>query len=145
MEDQGFEPFDKLLKEISAAESKLDQLQLSCHNDGDGKKSINLEAVALKEEDVLLKQEPPEGLVEDDESQYFIAVGLIEQEIENLRKIKMINSKQSSYSEMELEKLRYNSYIFTCRISFCSVELNNLCSGKTLRSKKRSMSILKKN
>ena len=106
MEDQGFEPFDKLLKEISAAESKLDQLQLSCHNDGDGKKSINLEAVALKEEDLLLRQESPEGLVEDDESQYFIAVGLIEQEIENLRKIKMINSKQSSYSEIELEKLR---------------------------------------
>ena len=108
MEDQEFEPFDKLLKEIASAESKLDQLLLNCHNDGDGKKSINLEAVALKEEDLLLRQEVPEGLVEDEESQYFIAVGLIEQEIENLRKIKMINDKQASFSVEELEKLRFS-------------------------------------
>ena len=98
MEDHEYEPFDKLLKEIAAAEAKLDQLQLNCHNDGNGKRSINLEAVALKEEDSLLRQEAPEGLVEDDESQYFIAVGLIEQEIENLRKMKMINSKQLEMS-----------------------------------------------
>jgi len=106
MEDQEFEPFDKLLKEIASAESKLDQLLLNCHNDGDGKKSINLEAVALKEEDLLLRQEVPEGLVEDEESQYFIAVGLIEQEIENLRKMKTINDKQASFSVEELQKLR---------------------------------------
>ena len=109
MDDQGYEPFDKLLKEIAAAESELDRLLLN----GDGKTgSINLEAVALKEEDLLLRQETPEGLVEEDESQYFIAVGLIEQEIENLRKIKMINSSQCSFSVEELARLRCSSSSF---------------------------------
>ena len=72
----------------------------------DVKKSVKLEAAALKEEVTLLKDEPVEGLVDDDVSQYFVAVGLMEENIENLKTTKNYNEKVSIKSLQDLEQLR---------------------------------------
>ena len=92
MSDLSHELFDKLTKEIENAEAELESLRMSSSNSL-GKSKVRAEAAVLAEEEALLRSEPLEGLVDDDYSQYFIAVGLIEKQITDLRNTKDIGLK----------------------------------------------------
>ena len=92
MSDLGDELFNKLIKEIENAEAELESLRLSSSHSL-SKSKVRAEAAVLAEEEALLRSEPLEGLVEDDYSQYFIAVGLIEKQIADLRNTKEIGRR----------------------------------------------------
>lgn len=74
---------DSLLHEIAKAEAELASLQGNIVNQQVGEVGV------LKEEIALLKKTQPEGLVEDDSTgiQYFLAVGQVEAEVAELRKL----------------------------------------------------------
>ena len=101
MSDLGHELFEKLTKEIENAEAELESLRLPSSNSFSRSK-VRAEAAVLVEEEALLKSEPLEGLVEDDYSQYFIAVGLIEKQIADLRNTKDIGHKTRINSATDL-------------------------------------------
>ena len=101
MSDLGHELFEKLTKEIENAEAELESLRLPSSNSFSRSK-VRAEAAVLVEEEALLKSEPLEGLVEDDYSQYFIAVGLIEKQIADLRNTKDIGHKTRINSANDL-------------------------------------------
>ena len=74
---------DSLLHEIAMAEAELASLHGNLINQQIG------EVAVLKEEVALLKKSQPEGLLEDDSTgiQYFLAVGQVEAEVTELRKL----------------------------------------------------------
>ena len=74
---------DNLLHEIAMAEAQLESLKGNLVNQQIG------EVAVLKEEVALLKKTQPEGLLEDDSTgiQYFLAVGQVEAEVAELRKL----------------------------------------------------------
>ena len=100
MSDLSHEMFDKLIKEIENAEAELESLRPSATSLT--KSKVRAEAAVLVEEEALLRSEPLEGLVEDDYSQYFIAVGLIEKQIADLRNTKDIGYKTRVNSANDL-------------------------------------------
>ena len=76
-------------QEINAAEAELERL-------GGGrpvaaKTAISVEAAILKEEARLIEENSVEGLVEDEETRYFLAVGHLENSIKELRTLKQLN------------------------------------------------------
>ena len=98
-----FEVFEKLLKEIDAAESQLSQLRSSQSS----RPSVHIEAKTLAEEVQLLKNAGVEGLVEDDQSQYFIAVGQLEQQVQHLRVSRESNARTMEFNKADLRSLKY--------------------------------------
>ena len=101
MSDLSHEMFDKLIKEIENAEAELESLRQPS-SVSISKSKVRAEAAVLVEEESLLRSEPLEGLVEDDYSQYFIAVGLIEKQIADLRNTKDIGHKTRVNSANDL-------------------------------------------
>ena len=112
---------DSLLHEIAKAEAELASLQGNIVNQQVGEVGV------LKEEIALLKKTQPEGLVEDDTTgiQYFLAVGQVEAEVAELRKLaeitehnlesnvktlaalqKMAEEQMKVVKDLELEKER---------------------------------------
>lgn len=88
----GAEILDKLLNDISIAEKELDSLKEQIRNqgelvrgEGDG---VQLEARTLQEELKIIKKTDPEGFEDDEQIQYFLAVGQIEEQGLELRKLK---------------------------------------------------------
>ena len=78
-----YELFDKLVREIEAAEAELARIQAASGKGAGG--GVKAEAAELREEEAILRAEPLSGLVEDEQSRYYIAVGCIEKQLEDLR------------------------------------------------------------
>ena len=70
--------FDKLINEIGAAQTELNNIQEQLRNQR-SIDSIGLEAATIQEEVKLWKKGAPEGFVEDDEIMYYLAVGQVEE------------------------------------------------------------------
>ena len=94
--------FGSLLNDIERAESEL--MRLKSHQTSDS--SVNVEAKTLQEEDAMLKEAPVEGLVDDDQSQYFIAVGLVENQVKELRIIQETVTAQISTRTNDLKFIK---------------------------------------
>eukprot|EP00092_Neocalanus_flemingeri_P032437 GFUD01035278.1.p1 GENE.GFUD01035278.1~~GFUD01035278.1.p1 ORF type:complete len:240 (-),score=87.21 GFUD01035278.1:43-762(-) len=93
---------DSLLHEIAMAEAELATLQGNIVNQQVGEVGV------LKEEINLLKKTPPEGLVEDDATgiQYFLAVGKVEAEVAELRKLAEITEHNLESNKNTLGSLQ---------------------------------------
>ena len=77
-----------------------------------GKSSISVEAATLKEEARLVEANPVEGLVEDEETRYYLAVGHLENSIKELRALKQtqnqcrtLNAKSLANDRNEIKKV----------------------------------------
>ena len=104
MSDLSYELFETLSKEIANAETLLEDLQST--SSGLSKSKVGVEAAILAEEESVMRSEPLEGLVDDDYSQYFIAVGLIEKQIGDLRNTKDIGRQSRVNSAEDLALVR---------------------------------------
>ena len=93
---------DSLLHEIAVAEAELAILQSNLANQKVG------EVAALKEEIHLLKNSQPEGLVEDDSTgiEYFLAMGKMEAEVTELRKLAEITEHNLEGNKNTLASLQ---------------------------------------
>jgi len=89
---EGSEILDKLLSEIAVAEAELEGLKEQIKNQGEifdkngGAASVTLEARLLQEETKLMKKSNPETF-DDEQIQYFLAVGHIEEQGAELRQL----------------------------------------------------------
>jgi len=107
----GCEIFEKLIDQISAAEEELATLTEQLINQGvaDKENGISLEAKILQEETKLLKKTTPEGFDEDDQIQYFLAVGHLEEQKKELVQIKEMSEHNIANNAKELD--RYDQFI----------------------------------
>jgi len=107
---EGSDILDTLLAEISLAERELEGLKEQIKNQGeiakrgDGVAEVSLEARRLQEETKLLKKTSPEAL-DDDQIQYFLAVGHIEEQGAELRQLneyleKALNENQTRLNDI---------------------------------------------
>ena len=85
--------FDKLVREIEAAEAELARIQATSSKGAGAGGGVKAEAAELREEEAILRAEPLSGLVEDEQSRYYIAVGCIEKQLEDLRQRSSLNVK----------------------------------------------------
>ena len=96
--------FDNLIHEIETAEVKLNLL----HSNVSGKEQGS-EFKVLEEEINLLKQSVPEGIVGDDGDtglHYYTAVGELEKEVSELRKLSEVTKHSVESNTKTLENLR---------------------------------------
>lgn len=100
-----YELFDKLVREIEAAEAELARIQAASGKGAGG--GVKAEAAELKEEEAILRAEPLSGLVEDEQSRYYIAVGCIEKQLEDLRQRSSLNVKAEANCAQDLDKIRF--------------------------------------
>ena len=61
-----------------------------------------MEAAALSEEIDILNSRSPDGLVQDDQINYFLSVGLVENSIKDLRMLKELNQMNERESSKNL-------------------------------------------
>jgi len=111
LSDEGCALFDKLIDQISSAEKELDALNKQIMNQGVPEKEIgvNLEAKRLQEETKLLRKSTPQGFDEDEQIQYFLAVGHLEEQKKELMQIKEMTEHNIVNNAKELEK--YNQFV----------------------------------
>ena len=100
-----YEMFDKLVREIEAAEAELARIQATSSQGAGG--GVKAEAAELREEEAILRAEPLSGLVEDEQSRYYIAVGCIEKQLEDLRQRSSLNVKAEANCAQDLGKIRF--------------------------------------
>ena len=100
-----YEMFDKLVREIEAAEAELARIQTTSSKVAGG--GVKAEAAELREEEAILRAEPLSGLVEDEQSRYYIAVGCIEKQLEDLRQRSILNVKAEANCAQDLGKIRF--------------------------------------
>ena len=103
-----YELFDKLVREIEAAEAELARIQAASGKGAGG--GVKAEAAELREEEAILRAEPLSGLVEDEQSRY-IAVGCIEKQLEDLRQRSSLNVKAEANCAQDLDKIRCTQMI----------------------------------
>ena len=99
--------FDKLVREIEAAEAELARIQATSSKGAGAGGGVKAEAAELREEEAILRAEPLSGLVEDEQSRYYIAVGCIEKQLEDLRQRSILNVKAEANCAQDLGKIRF--------------------------------------
>ena len=92
------------VQEIAAAEGELERCLHTRGGGTRGKASTNVavEAAALSEEIDILNSRSPDGLVQDDQINYFLSVGLVENSIKDLRMLKELNQMNERESSKNL-------------------------------------------
>jgi len=100
------EVFDSLIHEIETAEKELDKIQKKLKNQRLGESPAKV--AVLEKEIGLLEKDPLEGLVEDDGTKYYIAVGELEEQVKKLRELKGINEHINDAHEKDLTELKKN-------------------------------------
>lgn len=103
----GIEFFENLLNQINAAEEELGNLNEQMLNQGvaDKENGLSLEAKLLLEETKLLKKSTPEGFQDDEQIQYFLAVGHLEEQKKELMQIKEMSEHNIANNAKELKRI----------------------------------------
>lgn len=99
---------ESLVHEIDTAEMELNELRKVLQNCGEHKteaEKLVVQGKTLQEETKLLKSIPPEGLDEDTGVRYYVAVGMLEQQISELKDIKHISDRNIESNRLILEDL----------------------------------------
>ncbi|XP_023331730.1 uncharacterized protein LOC111703880 [Eurytemora carolleeae] len=109
-EDAGFEGnlmLQSLIDEINTAEEELNNLRAELKNTVyvEGEESILSQARFLQEETRILKSAPPDGFVEDKGVQYYLALGILEKQIKELRSITSISESHITSNQQILKEL----------------------------------------
>jgi len=99
------EMYDVLLTEIAAAEDELRIIQEQLKNQPEGS-SLSRETAALEQETALLEKEVLVGLVDDDKTRYYLAVGELEEQVKSLREIKETNESINRANLASLEAVK---------------------------------------
>jgi len=97
--------FDKLLNEISTAQTELDNIQEQLRNQR-SIDSVGLEAATIQEETKLWKKETPNGFVDDDEIMYYLAVGQVEELVKEMRILKEMTGKNLTNTKETYDALQ---------------------------------------
>jgi len=97
--------FDKLINEIGAAQTELNNIQEQLRNQR-SIDSVGLEAATIQEEVKLWKKGAPEGFVEDDEIMYYLAVGQVEELVKELRILKEMTGKNLTNTKETYDALQ---------------------------------------
>jgi len=111
---EGYHMLDSLLHEVESADTELSQLRKELdglsidenHQKDTEEKGLSEKARLMKEEIKLFKVSPPESLVEDLGMRYHIAVGMLEQEISELKDVKRISENKIENNQEVLTALR---------------------------------------
>lgn len=106
--------FDALLAEIGKAEEELAVIRRQLSNQPPGSEAD--EAAVVKEEVAIMEGSSVEGLVEDPEIRYYLAVGKIEKELEEMRQAKEMSdqclaSHDAQQKELDSKIQEQNSVI----------------------------------
>lgn len=134
--------FEILLKEIDAAQEKLRSLggPLAL---GDSR-SIGVESAILSQEAELLGTKPVDGLVQDDQIRYFLAVGMVENFNKDLRTLKEINQHSLNQSNKDLAAEKRETQQMTSIIEGIGQEIGEKAVGEKEGDQPSKVSLDKK-
>lgn len=101
--------FDALLHEIETAEKELGLVQEKLKNQQLGQTPAKAQEVAVLAEEIgLLQKAPLEGLVDDDGTKYYLAVGELEEQVKSLKELKEVTDIINKAHERDLKELKKN-------------------------------------
>lgn len=107
--EEGYRMLESLQLEIEQANKQLKVLRNDIESNSGGMPTtqagkLAYQARVLQEETKLLKSSAPEGL--DEGVRYFVAVGMLEQQVNELKEIKLISDRNVEGNELILQDLQ---------------------------------------